>query len=61
MNISKPIPVHHLPPPSGDDPIYLRSLIDKAAAQYVLADESAQVDYFAYIEQCKQRLAAVLA
>lgn len=63
MNITpKPIPAHKLPPPSGDDPIYLQSLIDKAVEQLLLAQgDDGELPYWEYIDKCKFRLAAVLA
>lgn len=58
MNITpKPIPVHKLPPPSGTDPVYLQSLINKAVEQMLLAQgDDGQLPYFDYIDKCKFRL-----
>jgi len=57
MNIHpKPIPVHKLPPPMGTNPAHLQRLIEKAADQCALADESAQVDYLIYINKCRQKI-----
>lgn len=63
MNITpKPIPVHKLPPPSGTDPVYLQSLIDKAVEQMLLAQgNDGQLPYWEYIDKCKFRLAVVFA
>lgn len=63
MNIMpKPIPAHKLPAPSGTDPIYLQSLIDKAVEQLLLAQGfDGQLPYFDYVEKCKLSLAQALA
>ncbi|GAB2190481.1 hypothetical protein MAH1_20890 [Sessilibacter sp. MAH1] len=63
MNITpKPIPAQKLPPPSGTDPVYLQSLIDKAVEQLLLAQGvDGELPYWDYIDKCKFRLAAVLA
>ena len=58
----RPIPAHKLPPPSGTDPVYLQSLIDKAVEQLLLAQGAdGELPYWDYIDKCKFRLAAVLA
>lgn len=53
----KPIPAHKLPPPMGTDPAHLQKLIDKAVEQMLLADDDAQLPYFTYIENLKEKLA----
>tara|TARA_R110001592_G_scaffold363036_1_gene679421 strand:+ start:35877 stop:36065 length:189 start_codon:yes stop_codon:yes gene_type:complete len=61
MNIHpKPITPHKLSPPMGTNPAHLQRLINRAAEQYVLADESAQVDYLIYIKKCRQKIERAL-
>lgn len=54
-------PAHKLPPPEGTDPLYLQTLINKAAALYVAADEDVRLDYFIYMQTVKKRRARALA
>jgi len=66
MNIHQPhsktgmplaIPVHKLPCPQGNDVPYLTRLMNEAIEQYMIANESAQLGYWEYIENCKAKIA----
>lgn len=51
------IPVHKLPCPQGNDVDYLTRLMNEATEQYLIADESAQIGYLEYIENCRTKIA----
>lgn len=57
MKQARLISAHELPAPSGNDPVRLQALLDRAIEQYMLAvGADGKLPYFDYIEAVKVQM-----